>query len=974
MNGQNQVKRQTKSDCMQLTDYHAKYYAHELTRDGEPGLERLSRSLFDAAVDLNPHQIEAALFAVRSPLSKGVLLADEVGLGKTIEAGIVLCQLWAERKRKILVICPASLRKQWALELEEKFNLPCLILDAKAYKSIESQQVSLPFDQKKVVITSLHFASRHAEDVKATGYDLVVIDEAHKLRNCYRTSNRIGQNILWATSDYKKILLTATPLQNSLLELYGLARLIDERIFADLPSFRTQYASNDSDLVSLRKRIDSFCHRTLRHQVSEYVSYTSRKLITRPFEPTAQEQRLYNAISAFLQRADTYAMPYRQKHLTALIVRKLLASSPHAVAGTLEVMRNRLISLRDEQPVREDILKDIIEQEDLEDELLEDILSDPQDLAEFEGEEEDTSQAVDMEKLNAEIAELDRFIQWASGIGVDTKTKSLLLALETGFTEMEKIGAARKAIIFTESRRTQQFIQAFLEANGYAGKTITFNGTNTEPASKEVYEKWKETNKNTGRSTGSRPVDVRTAIMDHFRDNAEIFIATEAAAEGVNLQFCSLVVNFDLPWNPQRIEQRIGRCHRYGQKFDVVVINFLNQKNAADCRVYELLQHKFSLFEGVFGVSDDVLGSVESGIDFERRILDIYQECRTPEAIQSAFDSLQHEFEESISTRMDDTRNKLMEHFDEDVHERLKMNLANTRTYLDRFHRMFWGITQHELADAAEFDDEQYMFQLRQSPIDSAGTGLYHLISKEQKNVPGNFLYRLSHPLGEHIVKTAKARDLETATVVFNITDHPTKLTVVDQLKGRKGWLRLEFLTIDTYEREEHLLISGFDSKGSELTQDILEKLFHCTGKAPAECQISPEREAQLSDCCERHRSAILTQSLERNSEYFNEARERLEKWADDMVIAAEKDLRTTKDRIKALSRECRKAETLDEQNKLQQEIKTLEKAKRRQRQQIFDVEDEIEKKRDTLIGELEKKLTQTTKTRPLFTIAWEVV
>ncbi|HPA96194.1 MAG TPA: SNF2-related protein, partial [Thermoanaerobaculia bacterium] len=113
-----------------LTPHHAKFYAHDLTRRAPDGMDRLSTALFDAAVDLNPHQIEAALFALQSPLSKGVILADEVGLGKTIEAGIVLCQYWAERRRRLLVICPASIRKQWALELEEKFSLPATVLDA----------------------------------------------------------------------------------------------------------------------------------------------------------------------------------------------------------------------------------------------------------------------------------------------------------------------------------------------------------------------------------------------------------------------------------------------------------------------------------------------------------------------------------------------------------------------------------------------------------------------------------------------------------------------------------------------------------------------------------------------------------------------------------------------------------------------------------------------------------------------------
>lgn len=137
-----------------ISDYHASYYAHELSRIGGSGVDRIGRALFDACVDLNPHQIEAALFALRSPLSKGVLLADEVGLGKTIEAGLVLCQYWAERRRNILVISPASLRKQWALELSEKFNLPSIVLDAKTYKDQQKLGILSPFRDRQIIICS----------------------------------------------------------------------------------------------------------------------------------------------------------------------------------------------------------------------------------------------------------------------------------------------------------------------------------------------------------------------------------------------------------------------------------------------------------------------------------------------------------------------------------------------------------------------------------------------------------------------------------------------------------------------------------------------------------------------------------------------------------------------------------------------------------------------------------------------------
>ena len=299
---------------------------------------------------------------------------------------------------------------------------------------------------------------------------------------------------------------------------------------------------------------------------------------------------------------------------------------------------------------------------------------------------------------------------------MDTKTKALLKALEIGFAEMKKTGAAGKAIIFTESRRTQAFIKDFLEANGHANRVVAFNGDNKDPKTATIYQRWLEANRASGRASGSFAVDVRTAILDEFRDGADILIGTEAAAEGLNLQFCSLVINFDLPWNPQRIEQRIGRCHRYGQQHDVVVINFLNARNEADQRVYELLSEKFKLFDGVFGASDDVLGSIESGVDFERRVLEIHQQCRTSAEIQAAFADLQKALETTIQSRLAETRHQLLEHFDASVHDRLRVNLDGAKQRLSHVSRMFWQLTRFILAGRAEFADTDLWFDLRQPP------------------------------------------------------------------------------------------------------------------------------------------------------------------------------------------------------------------------------------------------------------------
>jgi ERCC4-related helicase len=957
---------------MTLTAHQAKYYAHDLTRQRVDGMDRLSMALFDAAVDLNPHQIEAALFALHSPLSKGVVLADEVGLGKTIEAGIVLCQLWAERKRRLLVLCPASIRKQWAIELEEKFNLPAIVLDAKTHR--DAQRIGQhPLDRKAVIIASLHYANRIRDDIKSVAWDVVVIDEAHKLRNAYRPSNKVGQGLRWATEDCRKLLLTATPLQNSLLELYGLSTFIDEHLFGDANAFRAQFMHAGGSLAALRERLSGFCRRTLRNQVTEYIRYTERRPLTRPFRPSDDEHRLYEAVSSFLQRPESYAIPHRQRHLTQLILRKLLASSSLAIAATLDTLKSRLEALRDERIGNElDLPEQLVEGEDIESDLLDEILD--------EDEAGETATAsLDRRRLAEEIQELTLLADWARSIGTDTKSRALLLALDTGFERMSDLGAQRKALVFTESRRTQQYLKAFLEANGHAGQVVLFNGTNGGAEAGAIYERWLARNIGTGRATGSRDVDVRRALVEHFHDDAAIMIATEAGAEGLNLQFCSLVVNYDLPWNPQRIEQRIGRCHRYGQKHDVVVINFLNERNEADRRVLELLEEKFKLFSGVFGASDDVLGSIDSGVDFEKRILAIYQECRTPEQIDEAFRRLREEMDEQIRTRMDDTRRLLFEHFDEDVHQRLRLELEDARARLDRFGRRFWAVSRFMLDGRARFDDDALEFDLHAPPRDDIAPGRYHLISKtrprDDDGAAGErdgFLYRLSHPLGEHVIDGAKTLQTPPLLVTFDVSHHPARVHAIEALRGKGGWLTLTRLTIESYEREEHLLFSAFDDDGQSIDQETCEKLFGCAGRAGDGVGVAAIA-ARLAAESDRHSQATVSRSLDANSRHFHEAREKLERWADDMVLAAEKALKDTKEQIKVLQRQARHAATLAEQHEVQQKIQRLEKHQRSQRREIFRVEDEIMERRDALIGQLERRLAQRTEAETLFTIRWAV-
>lgn len=388
-----------------------------------------------------------------------------------------------------------------------------------------------------------------------------------------------------------------------------------------------------------------------------------------------------------------------------------------------------------------------------------------------------------------------------------------------------------------------------------------FNGTNTDEQSKNIYNQWVIKHKGTDRVTGSRMADMRSAIVDYFKESASIMIATEAGAEGINLQFCSLVINYDLPWNPQRIEQRIGRCHRYGQKHDVVVVNFLNRKNAADKRVFELLAEKFHLFEGVFGASDEVLGALESGVDFEKRIADIYQRCRKEDEIQLAFDQLQTELSLEINESITHTRQKLLENFDDEVRDKLKNQDQASKDYLNRYERLLIRLTQHELKNHAEFVTDA-SFNLRTNPFNSVfpeiPLGLYEL---PRRTGEAHF-YRLNHPLAIKILNTAKERDLPPVEIQLSYGQYEGKISVLESLIGLSGWLTVTLYSIESLEQsEDHLIFSAIMDNGIVLETDIASLLLILPGKIIAPIKLTSIPIA-LSDLTEGKKNLIKIKSV----------------------------------------------------------------------------------------------------------------
>jgi ERCC4-related helicase len=916
---------------MTYSPHQLAFFAHQITRRAaSDSMDSMAGALLDAQVDLNPHQIDAALFATSNPLSKGAILADEVGLGKTIEAGLLIAQRWAERKRRILIIVPANLRKQWHQELADKFGITASLLEAKSYRLAIKDGAANPFDvtgnSATVFICSYQFAAGKAKDIQSVPWDLVVIDEAHRQRFVYKPENKTARILRDALAMPYKVLLTATPLQNSLLELYGLVSFVDERVFGDLDSFRSQFGQikDTASFDALKRRIQPICKRTLRRQVEAYVKYTRRIPMLREFIPGADETKLYNDVSEFLQRPSLYALPNSQRQLITLVLRKLLSSSTFAIAGALDTLIKRL--RRDEKAASTDLAEEF----DQDYEALAE-LADEMDAASAASTKVTTE--AEINAIKAEISELESFRNLAVSITENAKGTALLQAFNVAFKKLDELGAAKKAVVFTESRRTQEYLLKLLAGTEFGSGVVLFNGSNNDPKARQIYAEWIKRHAGTDRISGSRTADTRAALVDYFREQGNIMIATEAGAEGINLQFCSMVINYDLPWNPQRIEQRIGRCHRYGQKHDVVVVNFLNRDNDADRRVYQLLAQKFQLFDGVFGASDEVLGAVESGVDFERRVNEIYQTCRHPEAIHTAFEQLQLDLAGEISDAMINARKSLLENFDEDVQERLRLRNQDARASLGKLERMLIRFTRAALDGHADFDDDDTGFKLNSLPDDlQEHDGL--LIPLGRYELPRRsidaHIYRLAHPLAQSLIEQAQRKNLLPSKLVLDYDAYGSKVSVIEELCGQSGVL----LARQIYSlgvSEEHMLTAAIDSGGNIHDQDVTERLLNMPGHAVAlprlhglpvqavlpDVHSTSEQldfaaanvsvPALLATEIDRQKSHILSNLEIRNLSFFTQETEKLDSWADDLKVGLEREIKELDRQIKEVRTKSRR-------------------------------------------------------------------
>ncbi len=881
---------------------------------------RFAASQRVAKIDPNPHQIDAVIFALRRLREGGCILADEVGLGKTIEAGLTIAQLLSEGARRVLIVAPKPLVGQWRQELYELFGL----------ELIEGRAEHGAFAGDGVFIASRETAFGKVGSQllrRAEPLDLCVIDEAHEVfSGLHQRFDKNGEYKLSATKaqlagrafsvlrtgphgQVKTLLLTATPIQNSLLELWSLAQYVEPTgtLLGDLPTFRATFCGDDGRTVvpgrerALRDRLAVICQRTLRRQAQPFMkrAFVGRHARTFDYAMSKDERALYDDVTQYLLRPNLQA--FRGSHRTLLLLgfHRRMGSSVRALAASLRRVEKRLSQMLEG---REDKLAAVTFFHDLED-------ADVLEEAELD---EDTGEPIDEAAVLEERALVASFAKRAEELTVDNKAQALIRAVRTTLSrasEGDGDGPSAKVVIFTESLTTQDYLRGILIESHLVsdGEITLFRGDNSGPRAKEALAAWEAEVEHTlpKRGRPTRSVATRLALVHEFKTKSSVFISTEAGAKGLNLQFCDTVINYDLPWNPQRIEQRIGRCHRYGQTHDVTVINFLARDNQAQRLTYEIMSRKLELFGAVLGASDEVLHASEAerrgavvsalSVNFESQLNAIYKTARSREEIERKLAELRDRTE-AERARFEDAHARATGLIERTLDDSLQSTFRTLSTDVES------GLAELDLAldQIAQDDLASRGISFTRGPGTGQNEGsLTYAFPEGSLEAPLNDCagftigsgadpLHLLHPFIKMALERARAAKLDTVAIRAN--DFPS---------GSRGRLVINKAKLGGFEPIEELYAVAIAEDGTLLTGDAALSFARSASRERPPLNPPLEvNEAELSDRLDEALFERATRDAKREEPSYFSALARLDRSVDDQIEILSRRRRELEDRL----------------------------------------------------------------------------
>jgi adenine-specific DNA-methyltransferase len=892
------------------------------------------------------------VFALRRIPEGGCILADEVGLGKTIEAGLVIAQLLAEGMRRILLIVPKSLLGQWQTELYSLFGI----------EAREGRPDPEAFAGDGVFLVHREFAggSRGSSLLRSVdSFDLVVIDEAHEVfASIYKRFDKDGNydpdsneaqmadrvRSLLRPAGTPVLLLTATPIQNSLPELWGLVQYVEPTglLLGKLPTFREVFcADKDRSLLpgqvfELRRRLAGVLQRTLRRQAQEFleVPFVERQAKLIEYSMSPEEKELYNDVTTWLMDPYSCSFGGNNRRLLLISFHRRMASSLAALSSSLEKVAGRLRGqLADPEGDSWD---------DVALEFARDLEEDLEDVREPETDR--PTGPPPREQLRKELERIEGFIRRAQTIRRESKADCLLEALKVIRERGTKGDGTGKVVIFTESLRTQEFLYDLLTSGGYQSDEVTlFRGQNDLPRAREALKRWEE---EVGRAipSGNQPsrqVALRLALVHEFRARSKVFISTEAGAKGLNLQFCETLINYDLPWNPQRIEQRIGRVHRYGQRRGVTILSFLDSGNEAQRLTFEILSKKLDLFGKVLDASDVVLHAPSSdfpeplvsglGIDFERQLRRIYEQARSVDEIteqlrtlresmaaeREKFDGEQARAAALIQTRLDDSVRQVFRSYREALSAGFQQLDCDLDSLVGGFLEALGGGFERTETSG------HILYRISPSldlPEEYRDGGVFlighaHDLSEGEPLHPG-------HPLVRAAIDEARQATARRLTVELGSANAGLAECLVP-LIGQRGRLIVTKVAYRALESVDHLLVTALlEHQDTPLDRPTVEALLSLTPRDAAHAESPPAVDASALD--EAIEEAVLQDQAATTVEdqkRFERKLEQLDRYLDDQILVLKRQRAGREQRLEEAERRRQRAAVPSERTQREQEI-----------------------------------------------------
>ncbi len=675
----------------------AYYYATKLKEIERDNI--ISSIISTSNMEVYPHQIASAIFGLKrffdfgkinfDHKKNGVILCDEGGLGKTFTAMLIISTRYTLGD-KIIVVVPNALMFEWVEVFENSFNIPYVVLDGK--ESIENFQ----YEKEEVIITNFTTIKEQKSLFSSLNFDITVIDEAHKLKSGK------GESLLYdciknISKDSFKILLTATPIQNSILDIYNLAKLIDENLFEDEDSFYSRYHKKQENYEELSKKIKKIAFRTLRQEVADYINIPNRLSMSIEYSYNENELKLYKLLQSYLELEEKEAFPKMDKYDLTLMMTKFFSSSPNAFLGLIEGVQNRLLDNQKDKPY------------------------------------------------------FDEMIKLCSKITHSAKFEVFETILDKTLKELKFKKINEKIIIFTEYRKTLEFLYTSLNKGKYKGKVLTFHSKNS-----------------------------KEDIKSKFQNDYKILITTDIGSDGFNFNFGSAVINYDLPYNILKIEQRANRIHRIGQKGESIVVNLFNYENFYDVRILELIKKRILQFNSIIGSSDNFIGDFISLDTFNGKLKNV----KTYDEIEKEFIIKQEDNKNKIKNVEELSNHFLYTSFSKEVRDNVTLSPKVVEDNTKYLKENLWEFTKAFFQDKKGFKlDEESQSVIPFINVKSPFTGKalkgskYSILDENvtkayRHTITGNFAKSIATEIlwqGVRVKGIGKVSDinLENCTIIF---------------------------------------------------------------------------------------------------------------------------------------------------------------------------------------------------------------